>query len=152
MRARPHHAPGTSAPLAAAAPGRLGLALAASLMLVATVACRPPADRTAAAATGTDVVVRVLDEPTTVGPATVEVEVRRPQGPVEAAGVTITGDMTHAGMVPVIDPAEEVGGGRYRTQTFRFTMAGDWVLTVDVVLPDGERRQSAIDVRVQPRP
>jgi hypothetical protein len=56
---------------------------------------------------------------------------------VEGASVEVVGDMTHAGMEPVISDAPMVDPGLHRTDAFRFTMAGDWILTVTATLPDG---------------
>jgi len=45
--------------------------------------------------------------------------------------------MSHAGMVPVVDTAQAEGPGSYGISDFRFTMAGDWILTLRATLPDG---------------
>lgn len=67
---------------------------------------------------------------------------------VSGAEVEITGDMTHAGMVPVITNATETEAGLYRAEDFTFTMAGDWILTTDIKLPDGgtERVETLVTV------
>jgi hypothetical protein len=49
--------------------------------------------------------------------------------------------MSHAGMVPVVDTAVAEDPGRYGISGFEFTMAGDWILTVEATLPDGRRAQ-----------
>jgi hypothetical protein len=56
--------------------------------------------------------------------------------PIDGARLNIKGDMTHAGMQPVL--AETKGGeqGRYETP-FEWTMGGDWIVTVTAALPDG---------------
>ncbi len=56
--------------------------------------------------------------------------------PINDATVSVKGDMSHAGMVPVL--AEATGGdnGVYE-MPFEWTMGGDWVITVEVKLPDG---------------
>ena len=54
--------------------------------------------------------------------------------------VTVTGDMTHAGMVPVVaDALPADAPGAYLTDDFAYDMAGDWVLTAEVTLDDGRR-------------
>lgn len=74
----------------------------------------------------------------TVGPAQVDITVADPQGrPVSGAAVQLRGDMTHAGMQPVITTLQDLGNGQYRSADFEFTMAGDWVLTVQAEMPDG---------------
>lgn len=67
---------------------------------------------------------------------------------VTGASVKITGDMTHAGMAPVLADAVESEPGLYRADDFAFTMAGDWILTTDIVLPDGTKRQVETRVNV----
>lgn len=68
--------------------------------------------------------------------------------PLSGATVTVTGDMTHAGMVPVVAAARELAPGLYRADTFAFTMAGDWFITADATLPDGSRATLVKTVRV----
>lgn len=56
--------------------------------------------------------------------------------PVTDAKVGLQGDMTHAGMAPVIadpvsDDADGAADGVYRVP-FAFSMAGDWVVTVSI--------------------
>jgi hypothetical protein len=63
--------------------------------------------------------------------------------PIDGADVTLRGDMTHAGMEPVITPLTAAGNGQYRSDAFEMTMAGDWVLTVEATLPDGRRAEEA---------
>ncbi len=84
-----------------------------------------------------------------VGPSTVTVFVLNPDGSgVSGATVEVTGDMTHAGMVPVIDTAAEVRPGEYATGAFEFTMAGDWILTTDVTLADGTSLTDEVELNV----
>jgi len=74
----------------------------------------------------------------TVGTTQVDVTIADGQGrPVEGAVVQLRGDMTHAGMQPVITTLQDLGNGQYRAADFEFTMAGDWMLTVQAELPDG---------------
>ena len=51
--------------------------------------------------------------------------------------------MSHAGMVSVFAEAREVEPGRYRGN-LEFTMAGDWLLSVYVTLPDGTKVDTAV--------
>lgn len=76
--------------------------------------------------------------PPAVGPARLIIILEDTAGvPVEGARVVIEGNMSHAGMVPVLATAEAEGPGRYGVAAFEFTMAGEWVLTVEANLPDG---------------
>jgi hypothetical protein len=121
----------------------LGLALSLG-------ACRPPADRTEAAAAGArgEITVELLTRPARVGPAAIEVVVRRDGAPVDDAAVQVTGDMTHAGMVPVVATATARGDGVYLSEGFAFDMAGDWIITADVTHPDGRRDQGTLAIQV----
>lgn len=83
-----------------------------------------------------------------VGVAQVDVTISDNQGrSISGAEVQLRGDMTHAGMQPVIASMQELGDGRYRSDNFEFTMAGDWVLTVEATLPDGARAMRMFEVR-----
>ena len=58
--------------------------------------------------------------------------------------------MQHAGMAPVMvngvpDEADGVQDGKYQLP-FRFTMLGDWVLTVSIQRADGTKAQQDINV------
>ncbi|NNM06937.1 MAG: FixH family protein [Gemmatimonadetes bacterium] len=77
--------------------------------------------------------------PPAVGPARLIITLTDSAGsPVEGAEIVVEGNMSHAGMVPVIDTAQAEDPGRYGINDFTFTMAGDWVLTTRGVLPDGD--------------
>jgi len=133
-------------------PSALALVVAL-LLLVGTSACRPPADGATSGASsvnGADgaVEVSLLTRPARVGPAALEVRVVRDGVSVEGATVRFTGDMTHAGMVPVLADGIELGDGIYRSDGFAFDMAGDWVITVDVRHADGSRDQGTLAVQV----
>ncbi len=84
----------------------------------------------------------------TVGPAQVDVTVVDAQGqPANSAAVQLRGDMTHAGMQPVITTLQALGNGQYRAADFQFTMAGDWVLTVQAKMPDGASMERMFEMR-----
>ena len=114
------------------------------------VSCKPGHGGGDATATGDPHVTisATASEHPAVGPLTVVVTVTKDGAPLEGAKVTVTGDMTHAGMVPVVDDATADGAGAYRTNDFTFTMAVEWVLTVDVTEPDGAKAQKIAFVSV----
>lgn len=68
--------------------------------------------------------------------------------PIDDAHLAIKGNMTHAGMIPVL--AEVDGGGQDGVYEipFEWTMAGDWVVTLDLRLPDGTTAQQRFDMSV----
>jgi hypothetical protein len=68
---------------------------------------------------------------------------------IAGAELELKGDMTHAGMVPVVVTVSEGDAGHYTT-AFEWTMAGDWIVTVQAALPDGRvaRRQFEVTVEI----
>jgi len=113
----------------------------ASLSLILAfllLACRPPDSAARGADAGVSVTVELPDDPV-VGPAPLTIRLERDGLAVRGAEVEVTGDMTHAGMVPVVARAEERADGSYRADDFVFDMAGDWIVTVEARLEDGGR-------------
>lgn len=97
-----------------------------------------------------DVTVELSVEPESpsVGPATITVVITDDDGDtVGGADLEIVGDMSHAGMVPVIVGATEEPDGRYISDGFEFTMGGDWIITVRGTLPDGEEIERRFDIK-----
>lgn len=118
----------------------LAILLSLTFLLASCRGPGPSASGGSASGTSSDgdlEIVLVLPSSPTVGPAELAVRVLADGEPVEDADVEVTGDMTHAGMTPVIADAPEEEPGRYRTTSFAFSMAGDWVVTADVTLDDG---------------
>lgn len=142
---------------------RICLVLVATFLLLGATACRAPADRAGSAQSSTDsaaasgatsaadggLKVRVeLDGTPKLGVVPVVVYVLDGDTGVSGATVKVTGDMTHAGMAPVLADAVETEPGLYRADAFAFTMAGDWIITTDVGLADGDERQVETSVTV----
>ena len=111
--------------------------LALSLLLLA--GCRPPENGgTAGGSLPAGVQGRIeLPGPATTGAAPATIYILENGAGVTGATITFTGDMTHAGMVPVIVTATEVAPGEYVAEGFTFNMGGDWMLMADVQLADG---------------
>jgi hypothetical protein len=85
-------------------------------------------------------------DPPRIGPAVVTVALRDADGqPIRGAVVKFEGNMSHAGMVPVLADATEVAEGRYEAQ-LEFTMGGDWFILVQADLPDGRSMERQVDV------
>lgn len=59
---------------------------------------------------------------------------------------TFVADMTHPGMVPVVAKAAETSPGCYAGEIAP-TMAGDWVITFAVHVPDGRKTETRFKVR-----
>lgn len=89
----------------------------------------------------------ITPDPPDVGPAVVEVVLTDADGePVNGAELEIEGNMSHAGMEPVIVDATGGQDGRYASDGFEFTMGGDWIITVSGTLPDGREIQRVFDL------
>lgn len=130
------------------------LAAVLLLFVLSLSACRPDEAseqpvRSQTTGTSDSVSARVETEgEPQVGQVPVVVYLLQDGAGISDAEVEVTGDMTHAGMTSVITAATEVEPGLYRAEDFEFTMAGDWVLTADVALPDGQRLSSETQVSV----
>ncbi len=84
------------------------------------------------------IVLTVDPSPVTIGEATLFFELKNAQAqPIEGASLRAKGDMSHAGLMPVLGDSEEIGDGNYSIP-FKWTMGGDWILTVTGKLPDGQ--------------
>ena len=93
---------------------------------------------------GVDLVIE--PDPPRIGPAVVTVELRDANGqPIQGAAVKLEGNMSHAGMVPVVSDATEVAEGLYQAD-LEFTMGGDWFILVQADLPDGRSMERKVDV------
>ncbi len=121
------------------------------LVGVLLVACEPPPDRTATQGDGSMLVAAELTRSPEIGPAPMVVRVTDPEGVgIDGASVRIVGDMTHAGMQPVLVDAQGEGEGIYRADDMHFTMAGDWFITVTVTA-EGKRSSDVLFVNVPGR-
>jgi copper(I)-binding protein len=65
--------------------------------------------------------------------------------PINDADVNLRGDMTHAGMSPVVSEATNGTNGVYEIP-FAFSMSGDWIITVDVTLADGSTTSKTFNI------
>ena len=129
--------PPTRPPNRAGATRSLPLATLLFLLLPALLlwACR---GQEGAGASNLALDVEISPTPPVVGPARLIITLTDGAGsPVDGAEVRVEGNMSHAGMVPVLDTAGARGQGLYVVPDFRFTMGGDWILTVTATLPDG---------------
>ena len=66
--------------------------------------------------------------------------------PVTGARITLEGNMSHAGMVPVFADVRETEPGRYQS-TMELSMAGDWFILVHVTLPDGREIDRHFEIK-----
>lgn len=121
--------------------------LALVLWLLVLPGCR----RAEATDQASDVQLSLSSNPDTlaVGPSRLDVTLRDADGaPIDGAtGVTVRGDMSHAGMAPVLATAAGQGNGVYAAD-FTWTMAGDWIVTVEATLPDGRLKMARFDYTI----
>ena len=125
------------------------LFLLALLLLPALVGCtRRSANKYDAAQIETS--LSFTPDPVRVGMATLEIRLKGEYGEaLIGAKLALRGDMTHAGMMPVLTKAEEVQPGTYQA-SMDWTMAGDWILTIDGTLQDGTVFSRQLDISVSP--
>ena len=99
----------------------------------------PPSDLTLAH--------EVSPQPPRVGLVTIVLRLTDAAGtPVRGARLTLEGNMSHPGMVPVFAEATETEPGRYRS-TLELSMAGDWYVLVTAALPDNRKFERQFEIK-----
>ncbi|MFK7802286.1 MAG: FixH family protein [Anaerolineae bacterium] len=89
--------------------------------------------------------ISVDAESTNLGQTNLMVTVRdESDEPINDATVNIKGDMTHAGMQPVLGETSTANDGVY-VIPYEWTMAGDWFVTIDVTFADGTSATERVD-------
>ena len=102
---------------------------------------RTPADQS-----NVGVNISVSPTPLAVGPATVQVTLSdSAHQPITGARVSLEGNMSHAGMVPVNATAHETAPGTY-VADMKLTMSGDWVMIVRADLPNGQHVERQLPI------
>jgi hypothetical protein len=102
-----------------------------------------------ASSSNTQISLTAIPYPAAVGQSRLVIHLTDLAGePISDAELSIKGDMTHAGMVPVL--AEVQGGDAqgYYNVPFEWTMAGDWVVTIEAMLNNGTRARKRFDISV----
>lgn len=131
---------------------RLLIPLASTLLFSILTACKPPEDRAISRGDPSLRVTAALSGAPALGAAPLTVSITNESGePVTGAAVKVVGDMTHAGMIPVLVDATETAGGTYEANDFHFTMAGDWIITITATTPGGKRAAGELFVTVPGR-
>jgi len=101
-------------------------------------ACRAQAETQDTPSSVAQLSLTVSPQPPTVGSAKVDLTITSPNGkPITGAKLQVRGEMSMAGMQPVLANLTDQGNGHYQVSGFPFAMAGDWILTVTGNLPDG---------------
>jgi YtkA-like len=88
------------------------------------VSCKPPDPN------AMQVKLETIVPPSGIGKTSLVFKLEHEGKPVTGAIVSVENTMTHAGMIPITRPAQEIGNGKYQVQRLEFQMAGDYVLTM----------------------
>jgi hypothetical protein len=125
------------------------LLLCALLISAALTGCREqPAAAPAPENAAINITLSVEPEPPVTGDATLIVVLIDAQGaPIAGAQVSVRGDMTHAGMTPVLREAACDEAGRCEIP-FEWTMGGDWIVDITATAPDGMTAQQQFEYTV----
>lgn len=119
---------------------RLAILLIFALLLAG---CRQSAQTALA-----EIEIGLRTEMLAVGDATLVITLTDATGqPVSAQKVEVRGDMTHAGMQPVLAKSTKGENGVYEVP-FEWTMSGDWIVTVKATMPDGAVAEKRFDLSV----
>lgn len=135
--------------IAAAPPVPYWLVIVLIVVLAALTACQRASQQAASDQAPEIAAALAIDpDPAIVGPSNLQVTLTGVDGvPVEGASVSLKGDMSHAGMQPVLAEANGGAGGVYEAQ-WMWTMAGDWFVTATATLPDGRTLVRRFDLTV----
>ena len=97
---------------------------------------------------GVEMTLSVNPEPPVVGQANLTITIQDSAGnPIQGAALDIKGDMSHAGMKPVLASTSDGDHGVYIVP-FEWSMGGDWFVTVTATLPDGSMATQRFDLVV----
>lgn len=118
--------------------------LAVLLVFALTLAgCRQSAQTSTA-----DISIALRAESLAVGETTLHITLTDASGqPVSAQKIELRGDMTHAGMQPVLAESSTGENGVYDLP-FEWTMSGDWIVTVKATMADGTVAEKRFDLSV----
>jgi hypothetical protein len=122
---------------------KTNLAIGLCVCLVLAQACSQPSD----SILSLSVTHEVSPQPPQVGQVTITLNVTDAAGkPVTGARITLEGNMSHPGMVPVFVDATETGAGRYLS-TMELSMAGDWYVIAHVTLADSRKLDHQFEIK-----
>ena len=125
----------------------LWLVLLAALVAAGLMAgCRRSADTSSDETIRIEVVKPVFPPPSGMGYLTFRLSDENDQ-PIDTATLQIRGDMSHAGMTPILATAEGGREGVYRVP-IEWTMSGDWIVTVEATLSDDRRAARSFNFAV----
>ena len=120
------------------------------ILLLLVAGCRQAAPTPAVTVQAVQIALTIDPQPPTVGDATLTISVNNQNQPVASASVAVRGDMTHAGMRPVIADAATTDAQGNVTIPFKWSMSGDWIVSVTVTLPDKSEVSQDFNLTVKP--
>jgi hypothetical protein len=89
----------------------------------------------------------VTPRPARVGPVTIDFKIKDATGKsISSAQAALEANMTHPGMTPVFSEAREISPGEYRC-SLELTMSGDWVVTIHITLPAGQKLERDFEIK-----
>ena len=91
----------------------------------------------------------IIPSPPKAGPSLLMIHIYNVEtGEIGDFTIDVRGDMSHAGMTPVIISEAKGKNGTYAVP-FEWTMAGDWIVTITATLPDGRNLMRTLPVQVE---
>ncbi|MEO8392494.1 MAG: FixH family protein [Chloroflexota bacterium] len=120
------------------------------VVLLLAAGCRQAAPTPNASTQAAQIALTIAPDPPTVGDATLTITVMQQNQPLAGAAVAVRGDMTHAGMRPVIPDAASTDAQGKLVLPFKWSMSGDWIVSVTVTLADKTQIAQDFNVIVKP--
>ncbi len=119
------------------------------IVVLVAAGCRAnPTPSAATAVQAAQIDLSADPQPLTVGEGQLNVTVTKDNQPLAGLNLTVRGDMTHAGMKPVLGSAVTDAQGKAAIP-FRWSMGGDWIVTVTVTLMDQSQVSQEFDLTVK---
>ena len=116
-------------------------------VFVATLILLSGCSRSKATLSQITVETDITPRPARVGPVTIGFKIKDAAGNrISAARATLEANMTHPGMTPVFAEAKEATPGEYSCP-IDLMMSGDWVVTIHITLPDGQKLERQFEMR-----
>jgi len=88
--------------------------------------------------------------PLATGPSTLQIRLYDADNnnqPINNAKIHVKGDMTHAGMIPILGETQNGENGLYKIP-LEWTMGGDWVVQVQATLTDGTSVENSFPMTI----
>ena len=96
------------------------------------------------------ITLTIAPDPPTVGDSALTITVTRQNQPLAGVSVAVRGDMTHAGMRPTIVDAVTTDAQGKLVLPFKWSMSGDWIVSVTLTLADKSQIAQDFNVTVKP--